>query len=73
MQEHEFFRHYDEMAEYFWRMFFVFTANFLLGKHDENVRLREPFADKGWIASFVDCSAAAVRDFTERLRIEGSD
>ncbi|MGC9969690.1 MAG: ATP-binding protein [Bryobacteraceae bacterium] len=66
--EYEFFGHYDEMAEYFWRMFFVFTANCLLGKQDLNIRLTEPFADRGWIGSFLDCSAAAASNFAQRLR-----
>src|SRR5208283_71357 len=58
---------YDEMAEYLWRMFFAFTANCLLGRGDENLRLTEPFADKGWISSFLDCSASAAGKFAQHL------
>ena len=68
IQEYEFFQHYDEMAEYISRMFFVFTANCLLGREDQNIRLTEPFASKGWIATFIDCSVAAATNFAQRLR-----
>ena len=57
LKEYEFYQHYDEMAEYFWRLFFVFTANCLCGREDENVRLAAPFADQGWIGQFIDCGA----------------
>lgn len=68
LHEYEFYQHYDEMVEYLWGVFFVFTANCLLGREDENVRLTEPFADKGWISSFLDCSASAAGKFAQHLR-----
>jgi hypothetical protein len=69
--EYELYQHYDEMAEYFWRMFFVFVANCLLGRKDQNIRLTEPFADKGWIGGFLNRSAAAASDFAQRIRLKG--
>ena len=68
LQEYEFYQHYDEMTEYLWRMFFVFTANCLRGREDENVRLAEPFADKGWISNFLACGASAASKFAQHLR-----
>jgi hypothetical protein len=68
--EYEFFRHYDEMTEYIWRMFFVFTANCLLGREEQNIRLAGLFADKGWIGGFFDRSAAAASNFAQRLRLK---
>ena len=38
LKEYEFYQHYDEMAEYLWRMFFVFAANSLCGREAENAR-----------------------------------
>jgi hypothetical protein len=68
LSEHELFQHYDEMAEYLWRMFFVFTANCILGREEQNRQLLEPFVEKGWISDFIDCSAAAGHNFAQRLK-----
>jgi hypothetical protein len=69
MSDSDFYQHYDEMAEYFWRMFFVFTANSLLGKEDQNLRITERFEDKGWIRGFIDRDATAASNFAQRLRL----
>jgi len=68
LKEYEFYQHYDEMAEYLWRLFFVFTANCLCGREDENVRLAAPFADQGWIGQFIDCGASAASRFARHLK-----
>jgi hypothetical protein len=68
LKEYEFYQHYDEMSEYLWRMFFVFTANSLYGREAENARLAAPFADKGWIGRFMDCSASAASKFARHLK-----
>ena len=56
------------MAEYLWRVFFVFVANCLLGKDEENVRLAERFADKGWISNFAACSVSSADEFAQHHR-----
>jgi hypothetical protein len=68
LKEYELYQYYDEMAEYLWLMFFVFTANCLCEKEDENVRLAEPFVDKGWVSDFLACSASAAAEFAKHLR-----
>ncbi|MEX2302987.1 MAG: ATP-binding protein [Bryobacterales bacterium] len=68
LSEYEFYEYYDAMADYFWRMLFVFTANCLLGKEDQNISLMEPFAGQGWISTFMERSAVASSDLAQRLR-----
>jgi hypothetical protein len=68
LKEHEFYQHYDEMAEYLWRMFFVFTANSLCGRGAQNALLAAPFAAKGWISQFIDSSVSAADKFARHLK-----
>jgi len=41
---------------------------FLYGREAENARLAAPFADKGWIGRFMDCSASAASKFARHLK-----
>jgi DNA polymerase III delta prime subunit len=68
LKEYEFYQYYDEMADFLWRMFFVFTANSLCGRQSENARLAAPFVDKGWISQFIECSVSAANKFVGHFK-----
>jgi hypothetical protein len=58
---------YDDVIEYLWRMFFVFTANALIGREEESAKVLQSLDNESWGVKFLALTESVARKFATHI------